>query len=361
MLLGNYSVYHKLPEKFLTGTTLYGDRANWNKPGMMRNMGVGSGNDWSLASVPHGLGMDGAWLLPQTAGGMTSRYAARVTITGTGVGARGSNIIASGLITITASGTGGLIAGAIGDATFTIDGSGSIRAIVGGIGAATITIDGTADIGAQGWLVGTGTMTVDATMDTYAIGWMVGTTEEAGLSVPGIARGVWAAIAADNDDTGTMGQKLNAAGTAGDPWTTVLPGDYAEGTAGMIVGTPDDPWITAVPGSYADGTAGKIIGTPRYQAKVWPLNHEGNDDYLMAWFKRGEPVVSGISNVRIRVVKAAEEVDLIPEDYATEVNTLGVFKYSTPIKMVSGQQYIIILGAYIDGEDHIWYQPYGMA
>ena len=37
-LLGNMSILHKSPAKYLTGTVGYGDRANWNKPGMMRNI-----------------------------------------------------------------------------------------------------------------------------------------------------------------------------------------------------------------------------------------------------------------------------------------------------------------------------------
>lgn len=47
-----------------------------------------------------------------------------------------------------------------------------------------------------------------------------------------IASAVWDAVAVDNDVPGTMGEKLNAAGTAGDPWTTDLSGYNVAGTAG---------------------------------------------------------------------------------------------------------------------------------
>lgn len=43
---------------------------------------------------------------------------------------------------------------------------------------------------------------------------------------------IWGALAASNNDSGTMGEKLNAAGTAGDPWTADLTGYNTEGTAG---------------------------------------------------------------------------------------------------------------------------------
>jgi hypothetical protein len=32
-----------------------------------------------------------------------------------------------------------------------------------------------------------------------------------------------------------MGEKVNSAGSAGDPWTTILPGGYSVGTAGEML------------------------------------------------------------------------------------------------------------------------------
>lgn len=51
-----------------------------------------------------------------------------------------------------------------------------------------------------------------------------------------IAQAIWNAQATQYDTPGTMGQKLNGAGSAGDPWTTALPGSYGPGTAGYIMG-----------------------------------------------------------------------------------------------------------------------------
>jgi hypothetical protein len=133
-----------------------------------------------------------------------------------------------------------------------------------------------------------------------------------------------------------MGEKLNDAGAASNPWTEALPGAYSE------------------------GTAGKIIGTATYMAKVWPLAGAGTDDYLMTWFKRGVPITSGITSATIQVIKASDGTDLVAQDTATEVGSLGVFKYSTATKMVSDTQYIIVLGAVIDGDTRTWYQPYGI-
>jgi hypothetical protein len=43
-----------------------------------------------------------------------------------------------------------------------------------------------------------------------------------GLTVESIVAGLLNAIAANFDEPGTIGEKINAAGTAGDPWTGIM-------------------------------------------------------------------------------------------------------------------------------------------
>lgn len=52
--------------------------------------------------------------------------------------------------------------------------------------------------------------------------------------LPGIS--VWDDTLAEHLISGSTGASLNAAGSAGDPWNTALPGAYGAGTAGKIVG-----------------------------------------------------------------------------------------------------------------------------
>lgn len=52
--------------------------------------------------------------------------------------------------------------------------------------------------------------------------------------LPGIS--VWDDTLTDHLIVGSTGSALNAAGAAGDPWSTALPGAYGAGTAGKIVG-----------------------------------------------------------------------------------------------------------------------------
>ena len=56
------------------------------------------------------------------------------------------------------------------------------------------------------------------------------------LSAEDAADAVWDELVADHLGAGTTGASLNAAGAAGDPWITLLPGAYAPGTAGYIIG-----------------------------------------------------------------------------------------------------------------------------
>jgi hypothetical protein len=50
------------------------------------------------------------------------------------------------------------------------------------------------------------------------------------------AAAVWDLATSGHTTAGTFGAALNAAGSAGDPWATLLPGSYGAGTAGKIIG-----------------------------------------------------------------------------------------------------------------------------
>jgi hypothetical protein len=65
----------------------------------------------------------------------------------------------------------------------------------------------------------------------------IGASELAADAVTEIAGAVWDIAIASHLTGGTTGEALNAAGAAGDPWTTTLPGAYSAGSAGYIIGT----------------------------------------------------------------------------------------------------------------------------
>lgn len=68
-----------------------------------------------------------------------------------------------------------------------------------------------------------------------------------GASAASIADAVWEEAIADHSGTaGSTAEALNAAGAAGDPWVTAIPGAYGAGSAGYIIGTNLDANIAGV-------------------------------------------------------------------------------------------------------------------
>jgi hypothetical protein len=64
-------------------------------------------------------------------------------------------------------------------------------------------------------------------------------------TVGAIADQVWDEAIAGHLGAGSTGAALNAAGSAGDPWTTPLPGAYGAGTAGKIIGDNLDAAVSS--------------------------------------------------------------------------------------------------------------------
>jgi len=60
-----------------------------------------------------------------------------------------------------------------------------------------------------------------------------------------VADAVWDETLSDHLTAGSTGNALNAAGSAGDPWATAIPGAYGAGTAGKILGDNIDAAISS--------------------------------------------------------------------------------------------------------------------
>lgn len=76
-------------------------------------------------------------------------------------------------------------------------------------------------------------------------------------AVGAVAPAVWEEATADHETAGSMGAAVAAAGSAGDPWSTVLPGSYGAGTAGNIIGNRLDIAVSA-----ADDAVLTRLGVP---------------------------------------------------------------------------------------------------
>jgi hypothetical protein len=187
----------------------------------------------ALASVPSGYPAAVAIVPPMFPGGMSSYRKGKITIEGSAVGALGLNGVAAGSISIVGSAIGGLIAGGVANGTITINGSAVMFAAIGGVATGVISVGGTAAMSAIGHMVAAGEITVDGTAVPYGIGWMDATSDFGNELTPDkLARAVWNAVAGEVNLAGTMGEKLNDAGSATNPWTEVIESGY---TASQIL------------------------------------------------------------------------------------------------------------------------------
>lgn len=185
-------------------------------------------------SVPQGYGVGSSVFAPVDGGGM----GASAGIDGTASLAAGlalgkaleASIAGAGAISppsmsllvqaaATLAGIGGMTSAMVGSVSLTADlaGEGDVSGALGVIAWMTAELLGEGD--ATGQFTGYASLSADITPYTE-------------LSPETLAAAVWNALAAQYTDAGSMGEKLSAAGSAGDPWSTALPGSYAAGTAG---------------------------------------------------------------------------------------------------------------------------------
>ena len=112
-----------------------------------------------------------------------------------------------------------------GDADGTLTGTGELEAILLGSGATSSTLTGVGELEAD--IVSYGDLTIE-----------------------GMREAVWNAVAASYNTSGTMGEKMNDAGSAANPWTEVIESGYtaaeilrilAAVAAGRTTGQPSSP------------------------------------------------------------------------------------------------------------------------
>lgn len=154
MLLGAYSVLLKAPGRFLGGSTLSGERGNWNKTNVSRARFCGEGGSSvrlpALSHLPAGYGPGYGWSMAITAGEMASE----VQVVGTG-DTTSANLAGGLYADSTITNTGDLVSAAlvgVGELVSSQTGSGSVT---------TANLEATALIAAT--VVGAGLLTAALT------------------------------------------------------------------------------------------------------------------------------------------------------------------------------------------------------
>ena len=175
MLIGNHSVLHKSPVRFINGREAL-LRSNFSKHGMIRNAFEQFD---AKSAIPYGHLSPSAWVLPKTAGGMSSRNVTGLSIAVTGLAYGGVTSPGTASITFTvADAAGQLISSGTGSAsmTFTVADA-LLTASLNGEGSASFTITtNTPLLGALAGGTGTASMVFAGTLLPYAIGSMSGST-----------------------------------------------------------------------------------------------------------------------------------------------------------------------------------------
>ncbi len=229
----------------------------------------------SLASLPHGYNTHGAWMLPLKSGGIAS------TLNLTGEGSAAFEALAVKLAEAALSGSGALAAvgSLIVQAIAALAGSGTMSAAdlkaflqavaaLTGSGAMTASLLGFAEAIAA--ILGSGTATGSTLAGVGELDADLVVTGT-GLTTSNVGQAVWSALAAANNAPGTMGEKMNDAGSGSNPWTEVIESGFTaaeilrliaaviQGNAtGLESGSPVfkglDGTTDRVTGVYSEGT-----------------------------------------------------------------------------------------------------------
>jgi hypothetical protein len=235
-LIGNVSILHKSPAKYTTGTVGFNDRANWNKPGMMRSRGnLTVSLLWKYDAVPSGFYAGRAFFPPQKVGRGVTRGS--FAINGASQGALGLPGGASASITFDAAAAGGLISGGVANATITISGSADGAGLAAGSANGSITLTGTAALGAIAWGIATGQIQFSGAVQPFAYAHGEASTIDNSVMTPTtVATAVWEFLI--NGGTTQAQDLLATAGSGGVDYDTLwasMPAALKESMAAYVL------------------------------------------------------------------------------------------------------------------------------
>jgi hypothetical protein len=244
-------------------------RSMWGRGDRM-NQSVGQGIPSKLAGIPSGHLAPSSWVLPYKPGAMSSFTNLVVTVTPGSLNlAAGRNISGDSTVTITVNPADGqLIVSASGSTSITFNLAGDLAGALSASGNADITFTvNNATLGAIVDAVGAALVQFSNSANIRATGNLSGDiTPFTELSPQSLSAAVWSALASAYNAPGTMGEKLNDAGSAANPWTEVIDGTYtasdllkliSASAAGELAGSPGGPILI----KSVNGTTVRITAT----------------------------------------------------------------------------------------------------
>jgi hypothetical protein len=174
----------------------------------MRESGFGR-----RVAVPRGYGHK-ALAMPVETGQVSSIGRCRIQIDAGGAGAIGRQVTGQAILTFDATLVGGLVVSATGSASLAIAATLAPSGVLTASGLAALAIAANAAAYGIAQVTGQAVLSLTGTLQPLGIGYVRGTTDiQVGLA--DVPRQVWTFLAAAANDPGTMGAKLNAAGSGG--------------------------------------------------------------------------------------------------------------------------------------------------
>lgn len=223
MLKQNTTLAAQYPLRLRAGAGAAQMRSMWGRTDRV-NQYASEGITDSRAAVPNGHLAPSAWVLPQVAGGMSSRNEARASLAASGNGAQGINLVGNSLLVLTTSGDAAAVASLSGSASLSLSTNGVITAPVSMVGNATISISASGSLGGIASIVGSSIVVLTTSLTTKANGFMLAVPISQDLTTDAIASAVLSAM---NSTPPSVNIKqvndidVGGTGTELDPWNPV--------------------------------------------------------------------------------------------------------------------------------------------
>lgn len=206
-----------------------------NRVGAKRNLTAGEGVTNQKAGYPDGYRNYSSWSFPQKTGALSTVNESDILVSALGSVAQGINLSADSSIIFTAFASGNAIASAVGNSEIIVTGSATAVAPLNAVGNSSIIFTANGELSAPSLITGTTSIIFTTDAEIRADGFMIAAPISTDLTVDQIVAGVWGALASAYNITGSMGEKLNDAGAAGNPWAALLADNITPDTFGAAL------------------------------------------------------------------------------------------------------------------------------
>lgn len=189
-----------------------------------------------FGAMPEGYVHPQAWVLPQKPGSLKVYPAGLIEFAPAANLNIGRPLASDVTVSFTTAANLDMVVAFAGSVTVEFATAASLDGIVNVSGAATVEFSPVASLDMLVALVGESVFSFTASASQSGVTNLSGSVSPfTELSPQNLAASVWSALTSEYNTAGTFGAAMAAAGSAGDPWATELPGSYTDQQAGAIV------------------------------------------------------------------------------------------------------------------------------